>query len=159
LLEADQEAPGVGFVRRLRHTFVGFFSQRGPRASDVAIGIALVALVLTLALSVSGHLPARGLASGAVYSSHGPYTPLPYKPFSKGTLVFRQVDSSQVFQGATDAAGHYSVTLPPGRYRVLPYVWDAGCPFAIPECLNPPEVIVIAGENVTNYFVFPGLVP
>jgi len=137
---------------------VGVSSRRGPRASDVAIGIFLAALVLTLVLTVSGHLPPRGLASGVVYSSHGPYTPLPYKPFSKGLLVFRQVDSSQVSQVATDAAGHYSTTLPPGRYRVLPYVWDSGCPFAIPECTNPPEVMVIAGEHITSQLVFPGLV-
>ncbi len=138
---------------------MGFYSQRGARALDVAIGIALAALVLTLALIVSGHLPPRGRASGVVYSPHGPYTPVPYKLFSKGTLVFREVEGSQAFHVATDAAGRSSVTLPPGRYRVLPEVWYSGCPFAIPECLDPPEVMVVAGEHVTGRFVFPGLVP
>jgi hypothetical protein len=135
------------------------FSRGGLKTTDVAIGVVLAAIVLTFALVLSGHVPPRGLATGNVRSSHGPYTPLPYKPFASGTLVFREVDGSRVFRVATDASGRYSVTLPPARYRVLPENWYLHCPFAIPECLSPPEVDVIAGDHTARDLIFPGLFP
>ncbi len=85
-------------------------------ARDLAIGMALAVVVLLCPLVVSGHIPPRGLVSGTVYnlnaSGKGPRAPGP-------TLVFQQAGSGIEFAAAVDAAGRYSATLPPGKYRIV----------------------------------------
>jgi hypothetical protein len=85
-------------------------------ARDLAIGIALAVVVLLCPLVISGHVPARGLVTGTVYevSVTGKTPPAP-----DPRLVFQQAGSWMEFIAAVNAAGHYSATLPPGRYHIV----------------------------------------
>jgi hypothetical protein len=127
-------------------------------ARQIAVALGLAGIVLISLLVVSGHLPPRGLVTGSVHSFNPGDTPFRLgKPFSQGTLVFHQVGSSEVFRVTTDSEGQYSITLPPGTYRVLPDR-PGGCLVPIPHlCLGAPGVTVMAGQHVVSDFVFPGL--
>ncbi len=134
--------------------------------------MALAVVFLLCPLVVSGHVPARGLVTGTVYKvSFTGKTP----PAPDPRLVFQQAGSWMEFGGAVDAAGRYSATLPPGRYRIVskeysyavwqipgqhpdPVSYDAV--FAYLEQLRlqhgqePTEVTVVAGEHVAVNVAF-----
>jgi len=130
--------------------------------------MALAILMLWCPLVLSGHLPPRGLVTGTVYNSsvsgkgpqgHGP------------RLVFQQAGSSVEFDATVDAAGHYSATLPPGRYNIVSAAGYSYALWRVPGLHPDPlsytaisayldlvrfqpreelsEVTVVAGEQVT----------
>jgi hypothetical protein len=141
-------------------------------ASGLAIGVGLAVVVLLGPLVVSGHVPPRGLLSGTVYNvSFTGKTPLAPSP----VLVFQQAGSWREFDAAVDAAGRYSVTLPPGKYRIVsreysfalwhipgqhpdPTRYDAVVAYLEQVRLRPGqdsnELTVVAGEQGTVSVAF-----
>ena len=133
---------------------------RTKLARFLPVALVLAGIVLLTPLVVTGHLPPRGLVTGTVHSFNQGDTPFRLgKPVSRGTLAFHQVNSDTVYRVKTDSEGHYSITLPPGTYRVV-RDGSGDCLVSIPhECLGAPEVTVTAGQHVTSDLAFPGIVP
>jgi len=120
----------------------------------VALGVSLILPVLTSLLVVSGHLPPRGLVSGTVYGiSYGspgatPGVKLSFKGEAGSTVVLTEAGT----------AGHFSVTLPPGLYRVTARNINMPDSLRIRSHGSPygaaPIVSVKAGEHVVVDFEF-----
>lgn len=84
----------------------------GKLLRDVGLAVGLAGLVIVSVLVVSGQLPPRGLVNGTVYDGGSS------KSVPSLTLSFQEANGPRVYSVETDARGHFSVTVPPGKYRV-----------------------------------------
>jgi hypothetical protein len=86
-------------------------------------------------------------------------------PSPGAKLTFEQANGSQVFAVEADSTGHFSVTLPPGAYRVANgyaaegnniflYEPNAGQALRVSGSRGLPEVLVTPGEHITVDFAF-----
>jgi hypothetical protein len=120
-------------------------------------------VVLAVVLVVSGHVPPRGQATGNIHTVGGIYGE-GLVPNAK--IVFQRTGDSMVIHVLANSAGHYSVTLTPGTYRVLddaarPYLyWYVhGLPPGSDGYLanygtGTPKVTIEAGARLSADFTF-----
>jgi hypothetical protein len=120
----------------------------------IAIGLSLGVLVLTSLLVVSGHVPPRGLVTGTVYGiSYGSRGAAPGVKLS-----FKDAAGPRVVLIEAGSAGHFSVTLPPGRYHVT--ARDINMPDSLRIRVQgsrygvAPVISVSAAEHVAVDFEF-----
>jgi hypothetical protein len=100
-------------------------------------------------LVVSGQLPPRGLVTGTVYDGGSS------KSVPSLTLSFQEANGPRIYSAVTDAQGHFSVTFPPGKYRVKTPPYYAVIYqrlFALShdsaQTATPDLIIVTAGSHV-----------
>lgn len=83
----------------------------------VAIGIGVGVLART-----GSSLGPVGTVAGRAFLENSPaagYAPLELVPPFQGPVSLRNVASGIEFTASSDSEGHFSLTLPPGTYRVL----------------------------------------
>jgi hypothetical protein len=127
----------------------------------VAVATSLAIALVMLPLVISGHMPPRGLVTGAVYHVGGMGGDA---PTSRAKFLFQRVASSILVHVQADSGGHYSATLAPGTYRALDadghpalFSYVAGLSpdsvgYRARQGVGPPEVTVAAGEHLTADF-------
>ena len=114
----------------------------------IRAAILLVACILATACSASGPSPATGLTGTVV---RGPITPVCRvdvpcdAPFSAGFTVQRS--GRVVAQFRSDADGHFTVSLDPGAYTVVP---DADAPIFMPVRQSRPVTVGDMGVTVVR---------
>lgn len=133
-------------------------SRDGRRALPFSLGLtaALVMLLTLAACGVSG--PSGGGSSAGQGTlvgdvSAGPTCPVqstdhpcPPKPVANARVTIETPSGSAVVATATtDTQGHFSVSLPPGDYRVRVEPGNGG----LPRQDQPKDVIIRAGETTS----------
>jgi len=93
----------------------------GSRFGVALLGgtVAILVVVVLGSLLLGGQWPPRGLVFGDVTA--GMRGPLADQP-----VIFERIDGPDVVTTRTDAHGHFSATVPPGRYYIAKTI--AACP-------------------------------